>query len=89
MAFSRRLTAHAYEATPLDVEAVSAVSLTKRTLAANTIGFAALGRGDRDTASKWFRKIADLPPIEDFLQRAIRERVISDPNWPLWLKEKN
>jgi hypothetical protein len=87
----RRVAAHAYDGTFLDVDGEIGASRWKRFIAYDTLGFAALGRGERETARKYLRKAAEHPPVftgsYPWLQ-AIRARVINDPNWPPWLAEK-
>jgi hypothetical protein len=91
LADARRAAGHAYEGIPLDVETETADSRWKRFTAYDTLGFAALGRGERENALQWFRKAAQHPPllaVNQQLMQAMRERVINDPNWPPWLAEK-
>jgi hypothetical protein len=87
----RRVAAHAYDGTPLNLDNEIGESRWKRFIAYDTLGFAALGRGERDTARKLLRKAAEHPPVftgsYPWMQ-AIRARVINDPNWPPWLAEK-
>jgi serine/threonine protein kinase len=88
---ARRVAAHAYEGVPLDVETEIAGSRWKRFIAYDTLGFAALGRGERDQARAWFRKAGEHPPafsVSYLWMQALRERVRNDPNWPPWLAEK-
>ena len=90
-AFARRVAGHAYEGIPLDVETEIGDSRWNRITAYDTLGFAALGRGERENALQWFRKAAQHPPllaVNQQLMQAMRERVINDPNWPPWLAEK-
>jgi serine/threonine protein kinase len=87
----RRVAAHAYEGTPLNVAAEIGDSRWKRLIAYDTLGFAALGRGERDKARDWLRKAAEHPPVFSvsyLWMQAIRVRVINDPSWPPWLVEK-
>jgi serine/threonine protein kinase len=90
--FGRRVFAHAYEGPPLGVEAEIAGSRMKRVIASDILGFAALGRGDRDEARAWFRKADEHPPVSfsTYLwMRAVRARLLADhPVWPPWLAEK-
>jgi tetratricopeptide (TPR) repeat protein len=82
---ARRVTGHAYEGLPLDVEAEIAGSRWKRYIAYDTLGFAALGRGRRDQALPWFRQAAEHTPIYSvsyLWMQAIRERILADPTWP-------
>jgi hypothetical protein len=88
---ARRVSAQAFEGYPMDVEAEIAGSRWKRFIAYDTLGFAALGRGDRDEARRWFRKSAEHPPlvfVTTQWMQAIRKRVIDDPNWPPWIPVK-
>ncbi len=75
----------------MDVEAEIGDSQWKRLIAYDTLGFAALGRGERDEARRWFRKSSEHPPVGFVtyqLMQAIRTRIIEDPNWPRWFTEK-
>ena len=52
------------------------------------LGYAALGRGDHETALEYLRKDDAHGPVgfSDYLwQRALRTRILTDPNWPPWL----
>jgi tetratricopeptide (TPR) repeat protein len=89
--FVRRVTDHAYEGTPMNVESEIGSSRWKRFLAYDILGFAALSRGDRAGAREWFQKADDHPPLFSsnyLLMREIRRRTIHDPTWPAWLAEK-
>jgi hypothetical protein len=90
--FGRRISAHAYEGQPMDVEGEIGSSRWKRFVAYDTLGFAALGRGERDEARRWFSKSAQHPPVLAFvtyqLMQAIRTRIIEDPDWPPWIAQK-
>jgi hypothetical protein len=82
---ARRVTGHAYAGIPLDVEAEIAGSRWKRFIAYDTLGFAALGRGQRDSARDWFRQGAEHTPIYSvsyLWMQAVRERILTDPTWP-------
>ncbi len=75
----------------MDVEAKIAGSRWKRFIAYDTLGFAALGRGDRTAARRWFRQANEHPPlffVSYLWMQAIRERIPNDPNWPPWPVEK-
>jgi hypothetical protein len=83
--------AHAYGGAPLDVEAAAGGSRWKQHLACKARGFAALARGDRAGALRWFGA-DDYIPItfgERVWNLAVRERVLAaDPVWPPWLAGK-
>jgi hypothetical protein len=87
--FLKRVFAHAYENEPMDLEQEANGSRWSLVSGYNTLGFAAIGRGDRQQAIEYFRKSDEHCPVGlgDFLwSRAIRQRIINDPNWPVWLK---
>jgi tetratricopeptide (TPR) repeat protein len=90
--FVDRMFTYVYQGRPLDVEEAIAGSRWKRSIAYGTLGFAALGRGQREQARAWFRKANEHPPLtfSSYLWlRAIRERVLADdPVWPPWLATK-
>jgi hypothetical protein len=90
-AIARRASAHAFEGQDMDVEVEIGKSRWKRFIVYDTLGFAALGRGNRDEAVRWFLKSAEHPPIVFVTyqwMQAIRKRVIEDPTWPPWLASK-
>jgi tetratricopeptide (TPR) repeat protein len=89
--FLRGVVRHAFEGTTMEVEAEIGTSRWKRFLAYDTLGFAALSQGDRATAQDRFRKADDHPPVfsASYLwMQEIRRRIIHDPTWPAWLREK-
>jgi hypothetical protein len=88
--FTGRSYAEAYAGRPIDPEAEACGSRWKLHIAHKALGFAALARGDRADAVKWF-KADEYPPVtfgDRLLQLAIRERVLADPVWPPWLAGK-
>jgi hypothetical protein len=91
-AFTGRMYASAYTGQPIDPEKEAAGSRFKLHMAYKAFGFAALARGDRDEAIKWF-KAEEFPPITFgesvlFWKQAVRERLLADPVWPPWLAAK-
>jgi hypothetical protein len=87
-AFLGRLFAHAYGGEPMDVESSADGSRWRMHMAYGVRGFAALARGDREGARKWFQA-DEYPPLftGDYLWRlALRDRILAaDPVWPPWL----
>jgi hypothetical protein len=90
-AFQGRVFAHAYAGVPMDVEAEAGGSRWKRHLACRIRGFAALARGDRAGALRWFKADEHTPITFGNLlwKEAVRERLLADdPVWPPWLAAK-
>jgi serine/threonine protein kinase len=82
---ARKFAGHAYEGLPLDVDAEIAGSRWKRFIAYDTLAFAALGRGEREDARRWFRKSSQHPPVfavTHLWMHVVRNRLFNDPNWP-------
>ncbi len=89
--FTGRMFATAYAGRPVDPEEEAGGSRWKLHFTYKALGFAALARGDRAGALKWFG--ADHYQPVTFGDRlwnlAVRERVIAaDPVWPPWLAGK-
>jgi serine/threonine protein kinase len=89
--FQGQVFAHAYAGAPMNVEEVACGSRWKLHLAYKILGFAALSRGDRAEARRWFTA-DEFTPItfgDRLWKLAVRERVIADdPVWPPWLGAK-
>jgi tetratricopeptide (TPR) repeat protein len=88
--FTGRMFADAYSGRPINAEEVACGSRWKLHIAYKVLGFAALARGDRDEAIKWF-KADEYPPVtfgDRIWKLAVRERVLADPVWPSWLAGK-
>jgi hypothetical protein len=86
----RRVTAHAYEEVPMDPETEAGEAALMRLAVYENLGYAELGKGNREAACRWLRKAADLDPpnTDSALFGAVRERILRDPRWPPWLAEK-
>jgi hypothetical protein len=90
--FVRRVTRHAYEGMPMDVEAEMGPSRWKRFLGYDTLGFAALGQGRLEEARKWFRKADECHTVFSvsyLWMHELRRRIINDPTFPPWLATKS
>jgi hypothetical protein len=87
--FELRLLGHIYGNQPLDLDLEIAGSRSKRWLAYDALGYAALVKRDRAGARRWFRKAAEHPPlmfVTGQWQRALYTRLLADkPVWPPWL----
>jgi hypothetical protein len=89
--FTGRTFARACAGEAVDAEKEAGGSRWKLHLAYKALGFAALARGDRAEAVKWF-KADEYPPItfgDRLWNQAIRERVLAEQVWPPWLAGKN
>jgi hypothetical protein len=89
--FTGQIFARAYSGQAIEAEKAADGSRWKLHIAYKALGFAALARGDRAEAVKWF-KADEYPPItfgDRVWKLAVRERVLEDPVWPPWLAGKS